>query len=88
MCRSTCYAVIVDAAAQLPPLENLWRFTQMGAALAVFSEGKDLQGPQSSGLVVGRKDLIEAEIIVAGGRSNQIAVSSMIASWSASETCT
>ncbi len=52
--------VIVDAAAQLPPTENLWRFTEMGAALTVFSGGKDLRGPQSSGLIVGRKDLIEA----------------------------
>ncbi len=52
--------VIVDAAAQLPPTENLWRFTEMGAALAVFSGGKDLRGPQSSGLIVGRKDLIDA----------------------------
>jgi D-glucosaminate-6-phosphate ammonia-lyase len=52
--------VVVDAAAQLPPVENLWRFTQLGAALAVFSGGKDLRGPQSSGLVLGRKDLIEA----------------------------
>ncbi len=52
--------VIVDAAAQLPPVENLWKFTKMGAALAVFSGGKDLSGPQSSGLVLGRKDLIEA----------------------------
>lgn len=52
--------VVVDAAAQLPPVENLWRFTQMGAALAVFSGGKELRGPQSSGLVLGRKDLIEA----------------------------
>jgi L-seryl-tRNA(Ser) seleniumtransferase len=52
--------VVVDAAAQLPPVENLWRFTQMGAALAIFSGGKDLRGPQASGLVLGRKDLIEA----------------------------
>ena len=52
--------VLVDAAAQLPPVENLWRFTSMGAALALFSGGKDLAGPQSSGLVLGRADLIEA----------------------------
>lgn len=52
--------VIVDAAAQLPPVENLWRFTEMGAALALFSGGKDLRGPQSSGLMLGRRDLIES----------------------------
>jgi L-seryl-tRNA(Ser) seleniumtransferase len=52
--------VIVDAADQVPPVENLWKFTQMGAALAIFSGGKDLSGPQSSGLVVGRKELIES----------------------------
>jgi L-seryl-tRNA(Ser) seleniumtransferase len=52
--------VIVDAADQVPPVDNLWRFTQMGAALAIFSGGKDLCGPQSSGLVLGRKDLIES----------------------------
>ena len=52
--------VVVDAAAQLPPASNLWYFTRMGAALAIFSGGKDLQGPQSSGLVLGRTDLVEA----------------------------
>ena len=52
--------VIVDAAAQLPPVENLWRFTQMGADLAIFSGGKGLCGPQSSGLILGRLDLIAA----------------------------
>jgi L-seryl-tRNA(Ser) seleniumtransferase len=47
------------AAAQLPPAENLWRFTEMGAAAAIFSGGKDLRGPQTTGLVVGEKWLIE-----------------------------
>ena len=52
--------VVVDAAAQVPPVENLWKFTQMGASLAIFSGGKDLHGPQTTGLVVGRKEIIEA----------------------------
>jgi L-seryl-tRNA(Ser) seleniumtransferase len=52
--------VIVDAAAQLPPVENLWRFSEMGAALALFSGGKDLRGPQPSGLMLGRRDFIES----------------------------
>ena len=52
--------VIVDAAAQLPPKENLWRFTRLGADLVIFSGGKDLRGPQSTGLIVGRRDLVDA----------------------------
>jgi uncharacterized pyridoxal phosphate-dependent enzyme len=52
--------LIVDAAAQIPPVENLWRFTHMGADLALFSGGKGLCGPQSSSLILGRADLIEA----------------------------
>ena len=52
--------LIVDAAAELPPVDNLSRFFHMGADLTVFSGGKDIGGPQSSGLVVGRRDLIDA----------------------------
>ena len=52
--------LIVDAAAQLPPVDNLWRFTQMGVDLILFSGGKGLSGPQASGLMLGRKDLIQA----------------------------
>jgi L-seryl-tRNA(Ser) seleniumtransferase len=52
--------VIVDAAAELPPVENLWRFSQTGVDLTIFSGGKDICGPQSTGLIVGRKDLIQA----------------------------
>jgi L-seryl-tRNA(Ser) seleniumtransferase len=52
--------VVVDAAAELPPAENLWKFTtELGAALAIFSGGKGLRGPQSTGLVVGTKGLVE-----------------------------
>jgi uncharacterized pyridoxal phosphate-dependent enzyme len=52
--------VLVDAAAQIPPLANLWRFTaELGADAAIFSGGKGLRGPQSTGLVLGRQAIIE-----------------------------
>lgn len=51
--------VIVDAAAELPPRSNLSKFIEMGADLVLFSGGKDLRGPQSSGLMLGNKDLID-----------------------------
>lgn len=50
--------VIVDAAAELPPSENLKNFISQGADLVAFSGGKHLRGPQSSGFLCGRKDLI------------------------------
>ena len=51
--------VLVDAAAQLPPKSNLWEFTQMGADIVTFSGGKDLAGPQASGLAVGKKEICD-----------------------------
>lgn len=51
--------MIVDAAAQLPPVENLWSFTEAGADLVLFSGGKALCGPASTGLVLGRRRYIE-----------------------------
>jgi L-seryl-tRNA(Ser) seleniumtransferase len=51
---------LIDAAADVPPAENLWRYTKMGFDLVAFSGGKGLRGPQSAGLLLGRKDLIEA----------------------------
>ncbi len=50
--------VIVDAAAELPPRSNLRRFISEGADLVVFSGGKAIGGPQASGILAGRADLI------------------------------
>jgi L-seryl-tRNA(Ser) seleniumtransferase len=55
--------VIVDAAAQLPPKVNLRRFISEGASLVAFSGGKAIRGPQGSGILCGRKDLVAAALI-------------------------
>jgi L-seryl-tRNA(Ser) seleniumtransferase len=52
--------VLLDDAAGIPPIENLKLYAKMGADLYCFSGGKGLCGPQCSGVLLGRKDLIEA----------------------------
>jgi L-seryl-tRNA(Ser) seleniumtransferase len=55
--------VIVDAAAELPPRANLSKFHKMGADMVAFSGGKGIGGPQSSGLLSGKADLVEAAVM-------------------------
>ena len=50
--------VIVDAAAELPPTENLTKYIDQGVDVVAFSGGKAIRGPQSSGILAGRADLI------------------------------
>lgn len=52
--------VVVDNAAEVPPVSNLGKYTKLGADLVVFSGGKGIRGPQSTGLIVGSRRLIEA----------------------------
>ena len=52
--------VIVDAASMLPPRRNLRRYLEEGADMAAFSGGKGVRGPQGSGILCGRRDLIQA----------------------------
>jgi len=54
-----------DCAADVPPVENFWKYTGMGYDLVCFSGGKGIKGPQSAGLLLGRKDLIQAARISA-----------------------
>ena len=48
----------MDAAADMPPIENLWKYTGMGYDLVCFSGGKGIRGPQNAGLLLGSKRLI------------------------------
>ncbi len=55
--------LLVDAAAQLPPAYNLRRFLEQGADLVAFSGGKAIGGPQASGILCGRADLIASALL-------------------------
>jgi L-seryl-tRNA(Ser) seleniumtransferase len=49
----------MDAAADMPPIENLWKYTGMGYDLVSFSGGKGIRGPQNAGLLLGKKHLTD-----------------------------
>jgi L-seryl-tRNA(Ser) seleniumtransferase len=81
----------IDAAADVPPAENYSRFLKLGYDLAAFSGGKGLRGPQCSGLLLGRKDLVEAAALNnnpntdAVGRTNKVGKEEIVGLWAALE---
>ena len=60
---------MIDIAADVPPVENLWKFNQMGFDLVCISGGKAMCGPQSAGILMGKKHLIAAARLSAPPRS-------------------
>ncbi|MCE5307948.1 MAG: selenocysteine synthase [Acidobacteriales bacterium] len=67
-----------DAADVLPPVDNLSRYLKLGFDLVCFSGGKGIRGPQSAGLLLGRKDLIEAARLNTSPNSDTIARSNKV----------
>jgi D-glucosaminate-6-phosphate ammonia-lyase len=63
ICGARGIPVIVDAAAQLPQKLNLRRFIGLGADLVAFSGGNAIGGPQASGILAGRRDLVGAALV-------------------------
>lgn len=61
-----------DIAADVPPVENLWKYNDMGYDLVAISGGKALCGPQSAGILMGKKELIEAARLSAPPRGGNI----------------
>jgi L-seryl-tRNA(Ser) seleniumtransferase len=78
-----------DAAADVPPVQNLTRYLKMGYDLVAFSGGKALRGPQSAGLLLGRRDLIEAAALNnnpntdAVGRICKVGKEELVGMWAA-----
>jgi uncharacterized pyridoxal phosphate-dependent enzyme len=61
--RAAGVPILVDHASGIPPFDNLTRYAKMGVDLYCFSGGKGVRGPQCSGVLLGRKDLIDAALL-------------------------
>jgi L-seryl-tRNA(Ser) seleniumtransferase len=78
-----------DAAADVPPVENFTRYLRMGYDLVAISGGKGIRGPQSSGLLLGRKDLVDAAALNNNphadsvGRTNKVGKEEIVGLWAA-----
>src|SRR3954471_5046497 len=64
--------MLLDDAAGIPPAENAKLYAKMGIDLYCFSGGKGLRGPQCSGLLLGRKDLIDAALMNSNPREGAV----------------
>jgi L-seryl-tRNA(Ser) seleniumtransferase len=78
--------VIVDSASTLPPVDHLRRWIRWGADLVIYSGGKGIRGPQDSGILAGRKNLIEAARLNGNphasiGRGMKVSKEAMVGLW-------
>lgn len=91
LARQHAIPTLLDAAADTPPISNLWRFNQLGYDMVTFSGGKAIRGPQSSGLLLGRRELIAAAKLNAVpnegvvGRVAKISKEDIVGLWKALE---
>ncbi len=89
--RTAGVPCLIDAAADIPPVENLRDLIALGFDLAAFSGGKGIRGPQSSGLLLGHKDLIQAAFLNAPpnpdrvGRVSKVGKEEIVGLWKALE---
>ena len=87
--RSRNIPTLLDAAADTPPLERLSEYNRMGFDLVVFSGGKAIRGPQGAGLLLGRRELIDAAKRNTApycsniGRGMKVSKEDMVAMWAA-----
>ena len=89
--RSHGIPTLIDAAADTPPRGRLWEYVNMGYDMVIFSGGKAMRGPQDTGLLLGRRDLIETAKLNTSprcwniGRGMKVSKEDMVAMWATVE---